>query len=301
MKLSKTLISATIIGASILLVGQAQAVGKKNVPKYVGDTCVVDAQDPFEPHMRIDSGEYKGLCVNPTLRRSAQRLSQEEAQKYFPGTQDVVVANFSHDEQFWIAEIPFKKIDRIVLQVEYFPVALGLNVAHTQFRIVFADGAKIRLKPQSSQQKNQSKQTLEGMIFSVENISPFGEAFDPIKGLFDQYRTAYRFVSLEQKYDWMILTNGDLVEQYEFNFKPIEARLILAEGLNRGTKNSIGLSYNTVKHSCVTELYAIVDKIFGVKAGSQPFYPNSAPKEFFKRGYLQSLQPIISFNDEFKL
>ncbi len=299
MKFPKIFIFTAVIGANILA-GPALAVGKKNVPKYIGETCVVDEQDPYEPHMRIDSGEYKGLCVNPTLRRSAQRLSVEEAQKYFPGTKDVVVANFSHDEQFWIAEIPFQQIDRILLQVEYFPVALGMEIAHTQFRVNFANGAKIRLKPQSTQQKTQTSLTLDGMIFSVENISPFGEAFDPIKGLFDQYRTAYRLVSLEQKYDWMVLTNGDWVEQYEFNFSPMEARLILAEGLNRGTKNSIGLSYNTLKHSCITELYAIVDKVFGVKAKAQPFNPNLAPTEFFRRGHLQSLQPIVSFNDEYK-
>jgi hypothetical protein len=288
-----------IVATGLFTASPAGAVGQKSVPKYIGNTCVVDETDPFEPHIRIDKGEYKGLCVNPTLRRSAQMLTLEQAQQFFPGTQETVVANFSHDDQFWIAEVPFSQVEQILLQVEYFPMAPGIKIAHTQFRIKFANGAKIRLKPQSLQQKNQTEQTLDGMIFSVENISPYGELFDAVKGLFGQYRTAYRFISLEQKYNWMIRQQRHLVEQYVFKFDKDQARAVLSEGLRRGTEHSIGLEYNTIFHSCVTELFDVVDKALGYAPRSQPFIPNAAPRDFYLRGFLESKKPTVPFNEDY--
>jgi hypothetical protein len=263
---------------------------QKQVPNYIGNSCVVDRQDAYEPHVRIDSGEYKGLCVNPTLRRSAVVLSASAT--------DTVVANFSHRDQFWLAEIPVSKIEALYLQIEKFPLFGGGSIAHTQLRVVFAKGAQVQLKSQSSAQADQSGPVLDGMIFSVENISPYGELFDAFKGLFDQYRVAYRLVSLEQKYDWMIRQQGHEVRQYKLKLSPAQAQAVLREGLRRGTQHGISLAYNTLSKSCVTELFDITDRALGTKHLITPFFPNSVVAEFKYRGLLDEDSEMPLFNDE---
>jgi sterol desaturase/sphingolipid hydroxylase (fatty acid hydroxylase superfamily) len=293
----KSLFVAILAAAAFMRVKPATAsplaVGKASVPSYIGQTCVVDNQDTFEPHVRIDSGEYKGKCVNPTLRRSVTLIDKQADGIW-------TVANFSHLNQFWIAEIPVDKIVGIQLQVEYFPIIKTpkIDIGHTEFRVVFEKGTVIRLRPQSPRQKTQELKELDGFIFSVENISPYGEQFNAFKGLRDQYRMAYRFTSLEQKYDWMIRQQHHQVRQYQMNFSPTESQAIVREAIARATERSIGKAYDTLRASCVTELFDIVDSVFGIQHGREPFNPNTAARKFQRRGFMTPNATFTLFNDD---
>ena len=277
-------------GPDSLASGSSLATGAIHIPKYIPGTCIVDEKDPFEPHIRIESGEYRGLCVNPTLRRSAEFVRQQNG--------IVTIANFSHLDQFWLAEIPFDKIKGLVFQTEYFPMMMGIDIAHTQFRVLLEENALIKLRPQSGSQLPEQEITLRGFIFSVENISPFGERFDAVKGLSNQYKTAFRFISLEQKYDWMVRQQKHKVTQHVMTFSPQQAQLILSEALLRATELGIGKAYHTLYYNCVTELFDIVDKALGIRSRAKPFYPNSAAEKFKQRGFIKSTKHFTLFSDE---
>jgi hypothetical protein len=245
--------------------------------------------------------------VNPTQRRSAKILSREEAAKYFPekdGT--IVVANFSHQFKFWVAQVPVTKISRTILQVEYFPIQKlpifnkTIDIAHSQFRFDFAEGADVLLTPQVRDPAARPKYIrLRSLLFSVENIGPYGDKFDFWNGMKNHYKIAYRTVSLADKYQWMITEQHHLVTQYQLKMSPEQAQSVLSEGLQRGTSWSTRRPYNSIEPNCVTEQFNIVDKVFGFKNYGEPFLPNLAPREMKFRRLIDKEVQLPSFGEEF--
>lgn len=294
---------ASVVIASLLLAPLAHAVGDAFVPAYVQGTCIVDANDPFEPDQRMQTGPLKGLCINPVLRRSAQILPAEIARSYFDVREgDVVVSNFSHQGKFWLARIPIGAATNVRLLVENFPivklpVAGALNVAHTQFRFGFL-GQKILLKPQTRETSLATVPLELGeMIFSVENTGPFGEKFDAGKGLKGHYNIAYRAVSVPDKYDWMVAKQGHQVDQYRLALNAREAARLLYASLQEGTHYGVRRTYGTLGPNCSTELFVLVDNILGT-SGNRPAIPNYAPDAFQRRG-LVSDDALPSLDQEF--
>lgn len=286
---------------------QALAVGEGFVPNYLPNSCIVDPQDPFEPNQRMEKGPLGPLCINPVLRRSVKLLPPETAAKYFdvirPG--DVVLANFSHQGRFWVARIPVAAAARVMLQVQYFPVAKlpvwgDVLVAHTQFRFGFAEGEKILLKEQSLATTVASPAVeLDGMIFSVENTGPFGEKFDAWKGVRGNYHIAYRAVSVADKFKWMVTDQGHLVTQHGLRFSPVQTRRLLADALAEGHRYGLGREYNTIGPNCSTELFVLLDRVTGEWRWSRPAIPNAAVNALRTRGLLDEKNPLPSFNEEF--
>ncbi len=291
----------------VAISSQAQ-IAKVALPQYVEGTCIVDSNDPFEPNVKMNEGPLKGMCINPLARRSVKILNAEEAEAYFSfktaeslKNGDVVIANFSHQQKFWIAKIPMKQVQTLKIQIQYFPILKfpKIDVAHTQFLFEFKEGAEIPLTPQERILKNSEIVKLKKLIFTVENIGPYGDVFDAAKGLKGHYKLAYRAVSLADKYQWMVTQQQHVVEQKRLNLRADQVRAVLNEALNRADQWSTNRNYHTIKPNCVSELFSILDKVLGIKGLPLPFVPNFAPQALWLRGILDTQTILPNLNESY--
>ncbi len=272
------------------------------IPSYLPNSCIVDANDPYEPNVKMDHGPLKGLCVIPVSRRSVKILEVQESRLYFPpAAGKVVVANFSHLNKFWIAQIPVQQVKNLILQIQYFPVLSfpKIDIAHTQFLFEFEEGAEILLLPQIKNPSAPSPIKLNRMIFSVENIGPYGELFDAFKGLKGHYNLAYRAVSLSDKYKWMVEEFGNVVEQKQVKLQAAQVRSVLLESLRRATEWSTRREYNTLRVNCVSEQFSILDQVLNIKGLPKPFIPNLAIQALWARDLLDMKVKIPSLNESY--
>ena len=282
----------------------SQGATELTLPTYIQDTCIIDANDPFEPNLKMQSGPMKGYCINPLKRRSAQILSNEQAAKYFEIKADhMVIANFRHQEKFWVAQIPIKQVKNVILQVQYFPLQ-GISfveIAHTQLRFDMMENFKVELVEQSQAPGTTPQRlSLSRMLFSVENIGPYGEAFDAMKGFKGYYNIAYRAVSLDDKYDWMVRVLGHEVKQMPLNLSSKDSGRLLERALNEADYWSTSRGYHTLNPNCATELFVIIDEVMGIKHQPIPSIPNAAPHFLKTRELMDWKINFPTLNEEYE-
>ncbi|MEK6773614.1 MAG: DUF4105 domain-containing protein [Bdellovibrionota bacterium] len=273
------------------------------LPTYLPNSCIIDVNDPYEPDVKMTAGPLKDFCVNPLTRRSVEILSDFEAARYFiPLAGTLTVANFSHLGKFWVAQIPVAQVQKLKMQIEYFPIIKfpKLDIAHTQFLFEFKEGSKILLAPQVKNSfVSATHVELKKMIFSVENIGPYGEKFAALKGLKGHYNIAYRAISLHDKFKWMVSEQKHIVSQKLLALTPEQVYIVLMESLNRGSYWSTTRAYNTIRPNCVSELFSILDAALNLKNFYVPFIPNFAPQALSSRGLLEKNIQLLNLNEEY--
>lgn len=278
----------------------AGAPGIKGSPINTHPQCVVNANDPFEPRVRMTKGPDAGACINSTLRRSAMQLAPEIAARYFkPVAGTIVVANVSHKKKFWIAQIPINEISNMVLQSEHFPMIsspVEVVIDHTQIRFDFKK--PIYLIPQDLKEKREIV-TLKNIILSVENIGPRGEKFNFFSGLKGHFNLAYRLVSVEEKFNWMVLENENIVSQRRFKLSQKNQRSVLLGGIRRGTAYGSSRAYHSITRNCSSELLDLFNELFGTKKFKVTgFYSNVLDSHLEKIGMLSD-EEMPDFNQEY--
>ncbi len=266
-------------------------------PANTDPNCVSNSHDPYEPRTRMAKGPEKGLCINSDYRRSATLLNGSEAARYFPFRKDsIVIANYSHQKKFWVAQIPVKRISRMILQTQFFPIGptiMGMEISHVQFRFDFVAGAKIDLISQDASAPARSL-SVNHVILTVENVGPHGEKFDFMKGMKGYFNLVYRAVSLEDKYNWMIKEQGHRVTQHLINVTSQEAQKIFMEGMSRGTKRQSRTTYHSLNQSCSTELVKILKATLGTWDSVMSFHPNLILQILQNRGLIQKELPTLN-------
>lgn len=278
----------------------AGAPGITGTPINKDPNCVVNINDPFEPRVRMQYGPDAGACINSILRRSAMQLAPAVAAKYFvPIADTIVVANVSHKNKFWVARIPVKAITKMVLQSEHFPMIstpVKIDIDHTQIRFDFS--RPIYLVTQESNTPRKMIK-LKNLILSVENIGPKGEAFNFIGGARGHFNLAYRLVSLEDKFNWMVTENQDIVSQKNFLLNKKQQTSVLLEGIRRGTQYGSSRSYDSFSRNCSTELLDLFNTLFKTKKFPVTgFVSNTLPEKLQSMGIL-STKEMPDFNDEY--
>lgn len=273
----------------------ALLVSTLSFAQYAANTdpnCVVNAHDPYEPRERMSRGPEKGLCINSQFRRSAKLLEKNR-------DGSIVIANFSHKKKFWTANIPVKQIKNIILQTQFFPIGpevLGIEISHVQLRFDFKGNAKINLTSQDGSEPTQTAK-LSHMILSMENIGPHGEKFDFNKGMKGYFNLAYRVVSLEDKYDWMIRQQGHRVTQHLLKISAADAQEVFLEGVKRGTQRGSSTEYHSLKQSCSTELIEVLHASLGTWRSVRSFSPNAIVSILWNRGLID--RELATLNEEY--
>lgn len=280
----------------------ASGPGIKPIPANTDPNCITNPNDPYEPRVKMVTGPDIGVCVNSTLRRSVKALLGDEASKYFPPTDGkIVVANFSHKNKYWIAEIPLSSITDMVLQSEHFPMVtkpIKIEIDHTQIRFSFSE--PIRLVTQATDGPRETLE-LHHLILSEENIGPYGEAYDFFNGTKGYFNVAYRIVSLEDKYNWMIADSGHTVSQRRFNLSEHNQISYLLEGIKRGTEYGSSRPYHSFNLNCSTEILDILNAVLGTdKFDTIGFISNKLPAMLNSLKVL-SPEKMPTFNEDYNL
>lgn len=266
--------------------------------------CVGKSQDTafaFKARMWTGGEGITGECIKSDTHRPTRLLSSEEAAKYgFKSDESFhTIANVSHDNKFWIAQVPLKEVKDTYFQLEHFPT-LGENqqkdlvakvperwkkfgdgflnlvndylAGHTQLRVQF------KVPVQLVNQVDQSKVTVNDLVFSVEAVAQEGYKYGLVEGLQDRFVAVYRVTSLEQKfYDMLVRAEGGVpknhvVEQARLVFSSNEAKnqavnqALVEEYITRSEENGYkirmhdeGSIYNTIEHNCTNAIIWLID------------------------------------------
>jgi len=253
--------------------------------------CVFDDSDPFEPRERIPTGPNKGRCYDTRQIRPVVRLDAAEAALYGgPGVDELVLANVFHDGTFWVAHVPRSDVENVVFQLEYFPAIVPAG--HTQMRIRFRADAPVRLFGQTVENAGETH-TLRDLVLSVEAVGQPGYRYDIVRGVLDNFGTAYRVTSLAAKLDHMVVQNNRTVEQWELATTPDERRRLVETYAQDSETRGMQTMYNTLFVNCTNEAIRILDLSIVYNLGEQiarflakvtEFYPNIVRTALIARG-----------------
>lgn len=223
--------------------------------------CTLDPSDPFEPHAAMPRGPFAGRCLDTSDERSIRILSRDQAARYGMkpgGERTLVFANLRHAGRYWVAEVDPQAVEEVILQVEYFPAIVP--AAHTQLCFRFRPGQGPRLVPQAGP-ADSGVTRLPDLVYSVEAAFLVdGEPYDLVKGMQDHYATAYRFVSLEDRYRSMVLEQHHRVEQIGLKLTAEDRRRLLIRSLRDSDAAQLGRMYHTLALNCTTELMRAIDR-----------------------------------------
>lgn len=243
--------------------------------------CPRDLADPFVPDAVMPRGPHAGKCLDTSEQRSIRTLTVPEAAIYglAPDSTRLVIANLRHAGRFWIAEIRPDAIEDVILQLEYFPAIVP--AAHTQLRFRFRAGAGPRLVSQIGAREDSAR--IQDLVYSVEAVSIVdGEAYDLLKGTAAQFGTAYRFVSLQDRYRQMVTRAHHRVEQIRLKLAPEQRKGVLARAIQDSDRAQMKRVYHTLALNCTTELIRAIDRgihpDLGYRAlAASTFYINGIP------------------------
>ncbi len=197
-----------------------------------------DPKDPFALNLRFGTDasvvpDHRGLCVDTSHKRPIHVLSPEEVTKLqiaptAPG--ETIVANFSYNNEFYIARLPADGVSDIIAEKELFnpgiPGADQLNSllgysAHFQQRFEFnKPGKEVVLLPQDNPTDTSKAIRIHNIVASDEAVAKEGgEPFDLVKGMEGHFAFARTLVGLKDRYDDMIVKQNHTVQQWQI--KPV--------------------------------------------------------------------------------
>ncbi|BAI92486.1 hypothetical protein NIES39_L03290 [Arthrospira platensis NIES-39] len=263
----------TLTSAIILLTPGLSSRVVDARPTLPDANCRCDVNDRFDPQAKMPQGIHQGKCINSCHQRSLRRLSAAEAAEYGIEPQAIAVANVSHQNQFWVAQILPNSVAEVIYQLENFPSPIP--AAHTQLRFRFSPGSEVLLIPQIPG-SHQSPVKLQDLIFSVEAVAVVGGNFDLVAGFFDNFAIAYRLVSLESRVQRMIIEDGHQVQQIQLNLTPAQKNQLLLNAITKSQQAGLTQMYNTLNRNCTTEVFRIIDQTIGYHSA-----PNSGSQEIF--------------------
>ena len=230
-------------------------------------SCKLDPEDPYAPDARLprDGSKYAGECLDTRINRGIRIVDASALQSYDhtvpPFT--AVVANFRHNNQYWVAEIPLHDIQQIVFQRE---ADKSGNVAHHQLRFIMDSSAPLRLFPQKQSQRAGFRKPILIYDFDVSAVglrpmSLSGSAFDPIKGMAGDYGQGMGFLSSNDV--WLYETvplQHDLV-QYQMRLSSDQREELLAYFIERSNAIRETVVYNSLFENCVVEIFRGIFRI----------------------------------------
>ncbi|MES3037099.1 MAG: hypothetical protein V4736_04255 [Bdellovibrionota bacterium] len=221
--------------------------------------CAQAFLDPFEPASRFTqhSHEFKGKCVDTNRYRYAQKVLHT--------ARKLVIANFHHDNQFWIAHIPLeaKAWGESFFQFVPFPEVLGVNAAHTQLKFRLNPGFSIKLFSSPGMPPIE----LTEFIYSVEAAMPPNFDYNIIKGTRNNYALAGRFISVKQSIDdkGMPIDNA-------LNLTGDEISFVVRTAVDVSQSLKFNHFYNTFTNNCANQAFNVLDRLPRLVGQYPPFH-----------------------------
>lgn len=241
----------------------------------LSESCILDKSDPYDVGPVMIEGPFKGQCINTTIRRPAVILSEDES--------NIVIANFFHDNAYWIAEMPKSGIDEVIFQIAAFPDPVPLiHFAHTQLRFVMKQGIAIKLTPQDRDSKL-APTTIDQFSLVDQVSGPKGnDEFSADKGLGPTYGNILRVMGSEDRAkeelgsaDPKTGKSQDLTRQFLLKMTDDEKIAAMVNGVHLSASLGYTDIYDIFKENCTTTAFEILDSSIKYKRHVHKFkiYP----------------------------
>jgi hypothetical protein len=208
--------------------------------------------DPYEPDGIIPEGPFKGRRVDTTRFRSA-RIVPTLAPAGSPAAGGMLVANFLHQDTWWLAEVPAGAVADVIVQRQDIPGGLG----HGQIRFRMKPGRPVRLRPQVGQSRG-DEVLVSDTVLSIDGTPPIGVDGPRKPGGLEQYVIAYLWMSLEQK-KRIMGSDTRRVQQYRLDIGDADKQSVLRAGLARGTRYGMTRMFSLRGQNCTSEMLAVLD------------------------------------------
>lgn len=258
---------------------------------YAASTCRQNPADIFEPQQGMPKGKFKGDCLKSEAARTLYVPEESELRQIgyvkTPESEGkTIVVNVSHENKFYLAEIPVNKITRVVYQLKrFFP---EWAAAHTQLRFDFSE--PVVLKDQIDGKTEIAK--LNSLIFSTEAMFRVnGPKYDLLKGTLNEYGIVYRLISIDQEHQ-SVVEEGKNVEQFQLAFTAEQAQDLFKQILARHSNKEITQMYNTISLNCTNVLFMNFDILLKKKGSLWKAVRATVP--VYSPGVLRDLKLIKS-------
>jgi hypothetical protein len=275
-------------------------------PSTPPDSATERPSDPWRPAGVVRHGIHKGAALDIDHFRSATLLTPEQATLYRPAEGEILVANFRHDDHWFIARVRADLIQDLIFHLEW--TGDPFPGVHNQLRVLMQAGGEVTLEPQIAGEPP-SDACLPNILLSSEgNFAP-GTA-PRWRGGLEQASIAHMAMSMEQK---AAIMSGGGVHPH----RVIQARLRLTERqkqdvlltyLRHATAVGTDEMFNLITWNCSSPLFQALDRCAGygllrsvLAMISLSSMPHWARANLRLRGILDSQRPLPEFFAEFPL
>lgn len=233
--------------------------------------------DPYDPDKVIRVGKYKGQMIDSSEKRPAEIIEEEP--------DFIIMANFRHKHQFWIAKVPKAAVEEVVVRIDRFPTSVPfVKPAHTLLAFKLKDGHSVQLNPQPSNGGAvQEPTTVEAFYFSVDYMAPKGVEYGLVEGLGKNFLATERFLSV-----WERGATEAYNPKYPSDNLPLALdedtkNELLEKAIRRSNARRDDDFYNTWEINCTTELFSLLDSV--IDYGSRKVEP-------FKESFWHITDPV---------
>lgn len=217
--------------------------------------ALAETPDNYEA-VRVPRGLHQGKLLDTSWKRTLRVLDTVEGGPYRVQPTDLVVTNFLHRGQFWIARIPQGAVETVYFHKEVFPAVVP--AAHTQLRFHLKPGHEAVLFPQYA--GAEAPEPVADVVFSVDAVQVPGDVFDVWRGLWNHFGLALRLQSLEEVYYRSIFARGHTIEQIKLVLSDKQRQAAFADAIQRADEAKMSRMYNTILRSCTTSAFGILDE-----------------------------------------
>lgn len=210
---------------------------------------------------KVPHGKFKGEPLNTSVRRPLYVIGTgsgySDALSEKLTSDSVMIANYYHEGEFFIARIPLSAVNSVVLLEAPF----SKMASHTMLRFVTDDVAPVELIAKiasSTSPENIAIQIqplekpilIKDMVLSIDGAEPRGKGGWNMKdAIAGSYTIAYRMVSIQERLRWFAM-EGTPIHQTELNLNRKEAQRLIRTGIERSQTISWSRGYHLLCANC---------------------------------------------------
>lgn len=299
--------------------------------------CTKDPKDPYELRTRLKKPGFP--CYDAKKRRPVVDLQMNTKMNRLlgpvpPGTRRI--ANFLHQDRFWIADIPVDRVEEAEFQLSWFKAPLNLPAAHAQMLFKLDMNHPVKLYDQLAPKRTPTA-FLNALMLSAEGAGEEGTTCNLVGGQIGHFAIVYGLGSVQQRYSDIIRFNPKrAVDGFPMsperpselaaalhryitlsaeNFKGLEARVDAEEFdfiADRAARTAAiaqrredlyaSATYRTLQHNCATTLLDLIDK--GHLGGLQGLIGKASRSLSFyppTAAFLLQLAQVITLKDKYQV
>ncbi len=334
--MNKTILLTLIFLASCASPKRFPAFQETKLPTAEELFLVGKFQVKKKVYLLMDENNY-GKDLDLSERRPVVPLEGTVFEEKYGLPEHRLFANFFHKGKFWIARVPKKAVEKVYVQLSYFPPILAGKyvAAHSLIRFELNESTPLRLvaeMPTVEQHQALQKASPEERLdllpevlsgedpqYQVVNIAMSAEAqwtkddpkkeYNLVRGKHGAFTQIIRIVSMDSRLR-EFFKSGNPVNQFEMKgLKRTDG--ILTEAILSSQRDGISKLYDTLWYNCTTMAFDILergegskDKRFGfVRSFMQRRIPVIAPDKIKSYGDLEvvPMSMDVSLKDEISL